>query len=131
VLPTADSEYLEREGLRYEAVVEQQMISLVIFDFELPPGYAPPVADLLVRLPAGFPDASPDMFWVDPEVHYADGQVPAQTQVRQSFRGRVWQRWSRHPVQEWRIGIDNLQTYIRLIRTGLEREAPARFREVA
>lgn len=131
MLAKPDKDYLEREGYRYEVRAEQGMVSLVIFDFELPAGYEPQVVDLLLRLPAGFPDASPDMYWMDPEVRYADGGVPPQTQLRQTFHGRVWQRWSRHPAQAWRVGTDNLQTYIRLIRTGLEREAPAQFRRAA
>ena len=131
MLARPDREFLEREGLAYEVASEAGMVTLVINGYELPVGYTPRVVDLLLLLPVGFPDASPDMFWTDPVVTYADGRVPPQTQLRQTFRGRTWQRWSRHPGQGWRVGIDNLQSYLRLIRTGLEREAPAEQREAA
>jgi len=39
---------------------------LVISDFELPRGFEPNRVELLIKLPPGFPDAAPDMFWVLP-----------------------------------------------------------------
>lgn len=120
MLTEPDRLYLESKDWRYEVISEEQMISVVIYDYPLPVGYSPSKVDLLLRLPAGFPDAAPDMFWVDPAVTYADGAVPPATEVRELHHERTWQRWSRHLAVAWRPGIDNLQTYLRLIRTDLE-----------
>ena len=123
MLTEVDKKYLEAEGFRYEAIADGQMIALIIYGYEPPAGYQPNTVDLLLRLAAGFPDAAPDMFWTYPVVSYVGGGIPPATQDRLDFNGRVWQRWSRHLAIGWRPGIDNLQTYLRLIRTDLENGA--------
>jgi E2/UBC family protein E len=125
MLSEGDEAYLRGQGFEYEVIPEGQMFSLVIQGFRLPAGYEPPVVDLLLRLPGGFPDAAPDMFWTHPIVSYGGGGVPPATQDRLNSNGRIWQRWSRHLAVAWRPGVDNLQTYLRLIRTDLEKGAPA------
>lgn len=50
---------------------------LVISDFELPVGFQPNRVKLLVKLPPGFPDAAPDMFWVHPAVRTGAGNADA------------------------------------------------------
>jgi hypothetical protein len=123
VLSDGDKAFLEERGVDHEVIGEGQMFSLIIRGFRLPDGYEPAVVDLLLRLPGTFPDAAPDMWWTDPVVSYADGGVPPATEVRLEFAGRTWQRWSRHLAVGWRPGIDNLQTYLRLVRTDLEHGA--------
>jgi Prokaryotic E2 family E len=125
MLSEGDEAFLQGQGFEYEVIPEGQMFSLIICDFRLPTGYKPPVVDLLLRLPGGFPDAAPDMFWTHPVVSYAGGGIPPASDVRLDYNGRTWQRWSRHLVVGWRPGVDNLQTYLRLIRTDLEKGAPA------
>lgn len=120
MLTKPDERFLKSKGLDFEVVPDGQMFALIISGYPLPPGYDHDEVDLLLRLPAGFPDAPPDMFWMEPFVAYADGSAPSQTQVRESHYGRTWQRWSRHLAVAWRPGIDNLQSYLRLIRTDLE-----------
>lgn len=121
MLNEGDKAFLEQLGLDHEVISEGSMFSLIIRGFRLPDGYEPAVVDLLLRLPSGFPDAAPDMWWTAPAVSYVGGGTPPATEVRQEFAGRTWQRWSRHLAISWRPGIDNLQTYLRLIRTDLER----------
>jgi hypothetical protein len=124
VLSEGDRAFLEGRGFDHEVISEGQMFSLIIRGFRLPVGYEPAVIDLLLRLANGFPDSAPDMWWTHPVVGYADGSAPPATEVRMEFAGRTWQRWSRHLATSWRPGIDNLQTYLRLIRTDLERGVP-------
>jgi hypothetical protein len=119
LLTEEDLAFLESTAWRFETKLDDQFICLIIFDYPLPNGYALEKADLLLRLPRGFPDAAPDMFWFFPEVLYQGGGAPPATGDRLNFDGRVWQRWSRHLASAWRPGIDNLQTYLRLIRTDL------------
>jgi Prokaryotic E2 family E len=125
MLSDGDETYLNEYSFDYEVVPEGAMFALIIRDFRLPAGYEPAVVDLLLRLPGGFPDAAPDMFWMHPVVAYATGGSPPATETRLEFEGRIWQRWSRHLAVAWRPGVDNLQTYLRLIRTDLEKGAPA------
>lgn len=127
LLPDHDLEYLRSKGFDFDAQLEDSMISLIIKGFALPAGYQPSEVDLLLRLPVQFPQVPPDMFWTDPVVSYTNGGVPHQTQMRQTFMGRSWQRWSRHFRQsQWRPGTDDLRSYLRLIRSTLEREVSAR-----
>lgn len=125
MLSEGDEAYLKEYDFDYEVIPEGAMFSLIIRDFRLPAGYEQPVVDLLLRLPGGFPDAAPDMFWMHPVVAYVGGGAPPATEVRLDYGGRTWQRWSRHLAIAWRPGIDNLQSYLRLIRTDLEKGAPA------
>lgn len=92
---------------------------VVVSRFPLPEGLSASAADLLVRLPRGFPDATPDMFWLDPAVRRASGEEVPGTSVQQTFDDRNWQRWSRHIGSLWRAGIDSLDTYIAYIRSCL------------
>lgn len=126
VLTDSDRQYLESKGFDFEAVSEANMICVVIKAFALPDGYEPGQADLLLRLPLQFPDVPPDMFWMDPPVRYAGGVVPAATDLLEPYVGRQWQRWSRHfGMSTWRPGVDDLRSYLRLIKSTLERERPA------
>jgi hypothetical protein len=127
MLRPAEQEYLERRGLPYEVTQEAGMIVLVIRDWPLPAGYEPRAVELLVRLPPGFPDAAPDMYWCNPPVRFAgtDTYPPAANQFEE-YLGRQWQRFSRHlPPGAWQPGRDSLESYLALIRTELERSAPA------
>jgi hypothetical protein len=122
VLGERDRKFLEELGLRYTAQSESGMLCLVLHDFELPAGYVPSRVDLLVRLPPGFPDAAPDMWWMLPFVRLATGGTPPGTELHEAHLGRTWQRWSRHfSPGVWRAGTDSLQSFLRLIRTDLEK----------
>jgi len=123
LLAESDLAYLSSKGLDFEAVLESNMIAVVIKGFELPRGYEPRVVDLLLRLPLQFPEAAPDMFWTDPVASYVGGGVPPASELRETYVGRSWQRWSRHfGRSHWRPGVDDLRSYVRLIRSTLERE---------
>ncbi len=120
-----DVAFLNSHGWRYETHSDGELLNLVIFSYELPPGYAATHADLLIRLPGGFPDAAPNMFWLDPPARNQSDAEPAGADQRESYVGRSWQRWSRHlSAAEWRPGIDNLQSYMRFVRTNLEAAVP-------
>lgn len=117
-----DAAFLEDRGIDFHAAVENNMICLVLEQISLPVGYNRSAVDLLVRLPLQFPEAAPDMFWMDPAVLYADGSAPLNTSP-EVILGRTWQRWSRHfSTSPWRPAVDDLQSFYRLIKTTLERE---------
>jgi hypothetical protein len=89
----------------------------VISDFELPAGFEPDRVELLIKLPPGFPDSAPDMFWVQPAVRAPNGQVPRAT-CSERLLGTNWQRFSWHLVSgAWKPGISELRDFLRCIRS--------------
>lgn len=124
MLAPPDREYLEDLGLAFDVSTESGLISVVVHDWPLPAGLEPRAVDLLLRLPAAFPDAQPDMYWCDPPVRIASsGQFPQNADLMEEHLGRTWQRFSRHlPPGAWRPGQDNLASYLALIRRALARE---------
>ncbi len=118
-----DVAFLRRQAYCWEEKSESGFTCVVIRNFPLPPGYQVAVGDLLVRLPVGFPDAAPDMWWFDPPLRLASTGVPAPNADQpETHLGRTWQRWSRHfPGGAWRPGRSGLESYLSLIRKDLER----------
>ena len=123
-LPEADIAFLNERGIAHDVAVESGMTCVVMPRWQLPEGLDQAEADLLVRLSPGYPDVPPDMWWFDPEVRRADGRPLPNTDVRERHLGRTWQRWSRHfSGEQWKSGLDCLESYLALIRQDLERGA--------
>lgn len=95
---------------------------LVISGYQLPGGFQPAGVDLLVKLPPGFPDAQPDMFWVHPAVKTASGTLPRATCIEQLL-GKDWQRFSWHlSAGAWQPGVSTLRDFMRCIAVRLLRK---------
>jgi hypothetical protein len=122
MLRPADVIDVEELGLPYTVTAESGFALLQIERFPTDARLSPEEVTLLLRLPPGFPDATPDMFWVDPPLLTAAGAAIPGTQQIEQHAGRAWQRWSRHIQGQWRPGIDNLATYLFYVRRCL-REA--------
>ncbi|MGH1564561.1 E2/UBC family protein [Mumia sp. DW29H23] len=116
MLRQQDRDTLTATGLSYAASGDGGMTNLVLKNFAVAPGLSTDRVDLLLRLPLGFPDAAPDMFWVSPSLKTEAGIPIAGTEMLEPYVGRNWQRWSRHIAQHWRPGIDNLETYLAYVR---------------
>ena len=119
-LPEDDIQHLNAKGFRYEVRQNGGEILVFIHDYPLPACYTPASCTLLVRLLPGYPNTNPDMFWTTPGVRLTTGSAPAAAEVIEVYEGAQWQRWSRH-AQQWRPGVDNLQSKLRSVRTELER----------
>jgi hypothetical protein len=88
---------------------------LVIENYALPPGFEPNRVQLLLKLPPGFPDAAPDMFWVHPAVRTASGGLPRATSSEHLF-GKDWQRFSWHLAPgAWKAGASGLRDFLRCV----------------
>ncbi|MFP1155601.1 E2/UBC family protein [Mycobacterium sherrisii] len=123
VLREQDREFLDSTGLVHAITVDGGFANVVLDNFSTAAGLSPAAVDLLLRLPFGFPDAAPDMFWLAPNVTKDDGgQIPG-TEVTETWVNRPWQRWSRHIAQQWRPGVDNLETYLAYVRRCLRQAA--------
>jgi len=124
MLPPIDAEYVQGRSPSHQVSAEGGMLCVLLPGFPLPPGLNLDQADLLLRLPAGYPDAPPDMWWFSPPVTRRDGSTIAATEAREHHLGRDWQRWSRHlQPGQWRSGIDSIESYLALVHNELVRAA--------
>jgi hypothetical protein len=124
MLHAEDVRYLEEKGYdyRYEQVGPPHL--LVVRNYGLPDGFVPATADLLLEIPAGYPDAGLDMFWMHPEVRLASTNAfpQAADQFAVKLDDRNWQRFSRHGYP-WRPGEDSIASYLLWVRRSLEVDA--------
>lgn len=120
-LPQGDQRYLEEHGLSVCSASEGNEKGVILSKFPLPAGkFQVDHAEVLIIVPAGYPDVPPDMFYVDPWLTLATtGRHPERADQAKAFAGRRWQRWSRHN-KEWRPGVDALRTHIRRVIKALE-----------
>jgi hypothetical protein len=115
-----DAEFLASLGSRWEAVVENGVKVIVIYDWELPHGYGVSAADVHLRLTDGYPDVQIDMAYFAPPLTRADRKgINGLSELQ--FDGRTWQQWSRHrtAASQWRAGEDNLSTHLAVVRKWL------------
>lgn len=122
MLPEDDEIYLASLPCRHEVLALGSEQLLILRDYTLPEGrYTPEAVDLLIRVPAGYPNANPDMFFIDRPVQRTGGGTP-QSVTATTINGQQWFQWSRHyPGGAWRAGIDGIETYLRAVRTELEK----------
>lgn len=94
---------------------------LVVNDYLLPKGFDPEQVDLLVKIPPGFPDSAPDMFWTCPSVKAPNGSLPRAT-CNEHLLGKDWQRFSWHlAAGAWKPGISTLRDYMRCVASRFQR----------
>lgn len=122
MLQEPDAKFLTEKGYEYELFSAGNEMHVVVKKFPFPSEhYAPTQADVLIKIPPGYPNAQLDMFWVNPEVKLVNGQVPKKTESRETHHGREWQRWSRHYTSPWRPGVDTLRSFIQSIHAELRK----------
>lgn len=93
---------------------------LVVPGFQLPEAWGRQVITILVQIPNGFPQAAPDMFWVEPEIHLASGADPNAAGSREIHLERQWQRFSWHYADQqaaWRPATSTLLSHLRFCAT--------------
>jgi len=124
MLPEDDVAYLEQQHPGYSVVAADNMTCVTLPHFQLPNGFTLSEGTLLLRLNALYPDSVPDMWWFDPPIVRVSNLVIPATESIETHLGRQWQRWSRHLTpDQWKSGIDNLRSYVSLIRSELQRAA--------
>lgn len=121
-LPERDEEYLRDKQYDWTLRSAPSEQLLVLQGYQLPEGkYQPEIVDLLIRIPAGYPQTHPDMFFIRQAVTLASGSLPLNVAMT-TVNGENWHQWSRHYQSAmWRSGIDGLATYLRAVRTELEK----------
>ena len=125
-LPEDDEDYLSNRGITYELhrhPTDTTAMLMVIRQYNLGPHFNPQVVDFSLNIPAGYPDAQLDMFWVYPSVVLRSGAQPRATSLSFWFEGHQWQQFSRHrdPSTPWRPGIDSIASHLLLVRGELDK----------
>lgn len=123
-LPKADRDYLEAKKIAFEEVENSGNKGVILKKRPLPGGrYDADAADVLILLPAGYPDIAPDMFYLLPWVKLVSAnKYPNAADQPVDFAGKRWQRWSRHNT-DWRPGTDGIWTMLKRIEDALEKAA--------
>lgn len=124
VLPMKCRRYLTDRGITFEETQEGGQQAIVLRGFALPVGrFDVATADILIYLPAGYPDNAPDMFYCQPWLKLVPANhYPRAADQPQTFRGSSWQRWSRHNTT-WRPGVDGIWTMVKRIENALQEAA--------
>lgn len=117
MLTDSDRRVLDGLGLAWSVAAEGGWLSLIVCSWPLPAGLDRDAADLLIRIPPGYPDMPLDMWYFSPAVARGDGRDIEQTQVREHFSDKEWQRWSRHlNAGGWKPGTDGIESYLARLR---------------
>lgn len=113
-LPEDDEAYLNGKGYRWELIPAGEEAFLVLHSFPVSAElYDHSAVDLMIRIPAQYPNAKLDMFYVDPALRLKSGGYPDRADHFEDHAHRHWQRFSRHiPDAQWRVGIDGIPTLL-------------------
>lgn len=121
VLPEDDCMFLQDKYPNHEVYQVGADIHVHLNEFSLPEAYAPRSTTVLLKLPAGYPNAAPDMFWTKPDVKLLSGawpeacahhEVPGSGPGAEIYENVAWQRWSRHFQGSWKVGIHGLPFFV-------------------
>lgn len=121
--PRLQSEIEELRAGSYNIEIHEDpdFINLVFKGFPLCAGYSAAESDLLLRVPRSYPDAGPDMFWIDPGITLDSGQIPQAAENIETYLGKTWRRFSWHrPGNGWNPTIDNVHGQIEFIHRRLK-----------
>lgn len=94
---------------------------VVLPDYHLPKHIVPFSADLLIRVPDGYPLAGLDMFFMSPAITLQDGRMLAGGGGSVNLLGRQWQQISWHYQRPWNPGRDTLLTHVHFCNSRLAR----------
>ncbi len=119
-----DSVYLNNLGVQWDTLVDSGRRWLVIRDYILPSGFNHAVVDVAIDIPTSYPYAELDMFYCDPPLRLASGELIAQTMTKVLIDGKSFQRWSRHlnGATRWNPLTDSVITQMAVIEESLFRE---------
>jgi hypothetical protein len=114
------AELEELREAKYKIVLNETdgVVNLAFKDYPLPPVYNKTRTTLLLRIPMSYPNGNPDMFWTEPDLLCANGEIPTKADQIETYLGKQWRRFSWHP-QGWNPGIGNLRMYLEFVNSGL------------
>jgi len=92
---------------------------ITIPGFPLPSGWNATNTTIHFNVPVGYPMARPDTFWADETLRLASGATPANTNFNTNYGGAQPKLWFSYHPQSWNPNVDDLRTYVRVIRRRL------------
>ncbi|WP_171616057.1 E2/UBC family protein [Roseicella sp. DB1501] len=119
-LPLKCRRYLTGRDMRFDEIEEGGQKAVILRGVPLPAGrFDAAAADILILLPAGYPDVAPDMFYALPWLRLVPAnRYPNTADQSFVFGSQNWQRWSRHN-DAWRSGVDGIWTMVKRVETAL------------
>ena len=121
-LPPALQEHIDvlrRRGYIVE-IIHGEEIGIVIRNYPIPSTiWRESTANLLIKTHPTYPNATIDMFWLDPPISLRRG-TPINGVTMEIQFGCTWQRFSWH-VGSWNPAHDNLLTYLNVVDDRLSR----------
>lgn len=123
-LQPVDESFLNRVYCAWEAVRDGANQWLLIHNYPVPAGYNRARVTLALQVPANYPAAQIDMFFVNEPLALLNGVELAATQHHELILGKNFQRWSRHRAgaTQWKPMTDNVITHLALVDDCLARE---------
>jgi hypothetical protein len=120
-LSEEDRDFLDSRNKPWETVLNGEARWLIIEGFDVPHGYNHTSAAVALLLQASYPDVQIDMAYFLPGLARLDGkEIKALSQMQ--LDEKTWQQWSRHRVDHWRPGVDNIETHLLYVTAFLESE---------
>lgn len=114
-LPQEDVEFLDKQGLLWETLLENGSTWLIIHDYPIPEGYNVLKAIVALRIPPHYDAAQIDMAYFHPALQKKSTHaINAVSNL--PIDGKDFQQWSRHRKSgEWIPGVDNVSTHLSLV----------------
>ncbi|UPK67948.1 multiubiquitin domain-containing protein [Chitinophaga filiformis] len=121
-LPAEDAEYLDKLGLPWETLVQNNITWVLIHQYPLPQGYTTASTTVALMIPPNYPIAEIDMAYFLPALVKTSAR-PIPASFVQQLDGQQFQGWSRHRAAgQWQPGIDSLVTHLVLVNNWLVKE---------
>nr|WP_181154998.1 multiubiquitin domain-containing protein [Burkholderia multivorans] len=126
-LQEIDEAFLDDHYVNWETVKDGERRWLLIQGYPMPDGYSVDRVTLAIEVPATYPAAQLDMFYLHPIVELKSKARIPNTEARATIGQTEFQRWSRHRGQgaPWLPSTDNVITHLALIESSLRREVGA------
>jgi hypothetical protein len=120
------TELAELAGVRVDVEHEGTQAFVILRDLPLPPGaYNLANSDILFTTDAQYPLSAMDMFWADVALVRADGSIPQNAQVIETYLGRQWRRFSWHRNGVWNPNGNPLLDHFEFMQSRFDQDAPA------
>ena len=119
-----DTAYLDRLGLRWETIIEQDRRWLLIHQYPVPAGYTMNHVKLALEIPPTYPAGALYGFYAHPPLALTSGREIPSTQVRGTVLDLEFHGWSRHrgAAAPWNPAVDNIVSQLALVEAALAKE---------
>ncbi len=122
-LSAADEGRLNRLGLRWETIVEQQRRFVLVYEYPLPEGYTSSSFLLAMELQPTFPQSPMYGFFTHPRLALCSGREIPNVSQSASILGQSVAGWSRSRTSPpWDPATDSVRTHLLTVNACLEKE---------